>query len=220
MVPNPFQRVLRGLEEGGARATIVGGFAVVMHGVNRFTGDLNIVLDPAENKYRRTVEKLVECGFQGAPDFNAAAYFEGSLRAEWIKAGRRSLSLKDDESSSFGVEIFLEPPLPLEKLRLGAVQLNAYGRKFEIISLAALLEMKRLAGRPQDVMDIENLELVRSMYDEQGNSLAELLRLNPPPGVTAERIDDLVNFAKLSPEEKIHWLTEMLAALGSFCIFG
>ena len=50
-----FQDFIRALNEAKVRYVLVGGYAVILHGYNRTTGDLDIWLERTEENYTRLV---------------------------------------------------------------------------------------------------------------------------------------------------------------------
>jgi hypothetical protein len=58
------------------------------------------------------------------------------------------------------VDLFAENPVPFDELWDRAVIVNLGPLSARIASIDDLLTMKREAGRPQDVADIEALEII------------------------------------------------------------
>jgi hypothetical protein len=53
-----FLKVCRLLNESGAHYLIVGGFALMMHDVPRFTADVDVLIEESDDNYRRVIEAL------------------------------------------------------------------------------------------------------------------------------------------------------------------
>jgi len=58
-----YEEVLRALDSSSIRFILVGGVAVVLHGVPRTTMDLDLVIDLEEGNVRRFVEVMTRLGF-------------------------------------------------------------------------------------------------------------------------------------------------------------
>jgi hypothetical protein len=62
------------------------------------------------------------------------------------------------------VDLFARAPIPFEELWSRATTVSLGGRGIRIASLHDLIAMKRSAGRPQDLIDIEHLETIEKKY--------------------------------------------------------
>lgn len=58
-----YEDVLRALEARSIRFVLVGGVAVILHGVPRTTADLDVVIDLDEGNVSRFVGVMTELGF-------------------------------------------------------------------------------------------------------------------------------------------------------------
>ena len=52
------RRICRALEENGARYVLIGGFAVILHGGERTTKDIDLLVDPAPENVERVKRAL------------------------------------------------------------------------------------------------------------------------------------------------------------------
>lgn len=220
MSKGPYQRALEALYAAGGTPVIVGGFALVMHGVSRFTPDINVAMDLSQKYSVDAVDNLLTARFSIDNGGSPKDLFNETNRARWIKEGKRFFSIKDPESPPLSVEIFLEPPMPLATLQQAGITLKAMEQKFTICSIDHLVTMKEIAKRPQDKADLENLKLLQLILAAQSSGLgAESLLVAPPPGYSRDQVENLVHFLKTSVDERVNWLTEMLSAMGMFCVF-
>ena len=64
-IPPDFSALLELLNENEVRYLIVGGYAMAFHGVPRFTGDLDILVDSGLENASRVVSALEKFGFGG-----------------------------------------------------------------------------------------------------------------------------------------------------------
>jgi len=58
-----YEDVLRALDAASIRFVLVGGVAVILHGVPRTTADLDLVIDLEEGNVRRFVGVMTQLGF-------------------------------------------------------------------------------------------------------------------------------------------------------------
>lgn len=61
----------------------------------------------------------------------------------------------------WSVDLFVENPIPFEVLHDRAETQTIEGEPVTVCSIEDLIELKLTAGRPQDMVDIEKLRLIR-----------------------------------------------------------
>jgi hypothetical protein len=145
------------------RYLIVGGLAVVAHGYVRFTADLDLILDLAEDNLRRAIEALGRLGYRPRAPVGLDEFASAEKRAEWAREkGLTVFSLYSPEHSATEVDLFVASPLDFEKAYGAADRLDvAPGVPATFVGLDDLLVLKRQAGRPQDLEDVARLIALR-----------------------------------------------------------
>lgn len=142
-----FRDFLQALNEAQVRYVLVGGYAVIIHGHARNTGDLDIWVERTEENYQR-----LERAFQnfGMPVFDMT--IENFLEAEKF------------DVFSFGIPpVCIEILTKVKGLTFDETYSAAEDREIDsiqvkVIHLSHLLKAKKAAGRSKDLNDIENLE--------------------------------------------------------------
>lgn len=64
-VQKDFSELLEWFNAHGVEYVVVGGYALAFHGAPRFTGDLDLFVNPTAENARRILEALAEFGFAG-----------------------------------------------------------------------------------------------------------------------------------------------------------
>lgn len=143
-----FGRILDDLNGAGVRYVLIGGIALIRHGVVRATRDIDAVFDPDPDNLDR-IRSVVDQWGATRPD--------GSPIPESGIAGDRTihlstphgeLDLLSDAAAGLAFSDLLERS---EARRVDGVEAP-------ICSLADLVAMKRLAGRERDLVDLADLE--------------------------------------------------------------
>ena len=62
--PVDFESIFECLNATGVRYVCVGGIAVVLHGVDRLTADLDLVIELTPESSRKAIEALLAAGFR------------------------------------------------------------------------------------------------------------------------------------------------------------
>ncbi len=145
--------VVDALEKAGVRFAVAGGYAVALHGATRGTLDVDIVLALSKENFVAAEKALGTIGLASRLPIDAAEVF--AFRKEYLE--RRNLiawNFIDAKDPSRLLDIVLT-----WDLKAGEVaRLRAAGRDLPVLAKSALIAMKKAAGRPQDLVDIEALE--------------------------------------------------------------
>jgi hypothetical protein len=157
------EAIVRALNAAGVRYLIVGGLAVNAHGYVRLTRDVDIVfaLDPANAT--RGLETLLGIGYQLATPISPEQFADEQTREDWRQSkGMVVLKLWSDEHRRTPVDVFVYEPFPFAAEAARATHLEvAPAVVAPVVSYQTLLAMKRTAGRPHDLLDIEELQRMR-----------------------------------------------------------
>jgi predicted nucleotidyltransferase len=153
----PIEFLFRHLNEAGARYVVVGGLAVVLHGHLRATGDVDLIVDLAPEQVDRTLAALDQAGFRPYVPVPARDFADPAKRAAWAREkGMLVFSLRPLDGVPM-VDLFVEYPIPFDGLWDRSVVVQVRGVPVRIASIQDLITLKRRAGRPEDLADIEAL---------------------------------------------------------------
>lgn len=159
-----FETIIESLEREHVRYLVAGGLAVVAHGYVRLTVDVDIILDLEEENVMRAVRALQGLGYRPRVPVPFESLADEAQRRGWIQdKGMRVFSVYDPSQPLTEVDLFVQPPFEdFGEAHSRAVRLEVRpGLEATFIGLDDLLLLKREAGRPKDLMDIENLERIR-----------------------------------------------------------
>lgn len=156
------EAIVRALNEADVPFIVVGGLAVNAHGYGRFTWDLNLVIRLWPDAIRNAFRALASLGYQPRVPVTAEGFSDPGQRARWITDKRMAvLIFHSDAHRETPVDVFVSEPFDFdEEHRRALVEEVAPDVPVRILRLAALLKLKRQAGRPQDLADIAELNLL------------------------------------------------------------
>ena len=156
--PIPFDplRILASLHDGAVRFVLIGGFAGRLHGSNSYTSDIDIC-------YARDRENLVALA-EVLTSLNAR--LRGVDTDVPFRLDARTLAAGDTFTftTDAGALDVLGTPAGtsgFDDLKQNANALEVDGRPIEVASLDDLIRMKRAAGRPKDLAEVEILGALR-----------------------------------------------------------
>lgn len=145
MFSQDFKEFIELLIKNEAEYLIVGGYAVGIHGHPRFTGDLDIWLNPTPQNAGLILRSVNEFGFSSfkltPADFTKA----GNV----IQLGYPPLRI--DLLTEIDGVIFKECFVNRKEVVIAGIKVNFIGYN-------DLLKNKKKSGRPRDIDDIDNLK--------------------------------------------------------------
>lgn len=140
-------------KQAGLKYTVVGGYALALHDLLRATVDIDLVLSLRLADYELAEETLKKLGLQSRIPVRAKDII--SMREEFItKRNLIAWSFVDSNKPYRQVDILITEDLK----NIDSQPISVGGRKINVVTLKALLEMKLKSGRPQDLVDIENIK--------------------------------------------------------------
>jgi hypothetical protein len=158
-----FKRILADLNEAGVRYVLIGGIALIRHGVVRATRDVDVIIAGDTENISR-MRSLIDSWPATRPDGSP-------VPEETISAGR-TVNLATPHGD---LDILAErsPPLSFEDLLVRAEVRRVDGVEAAICSLADLVALKRLAGRERDLVDLRDLEIAHGELPDSRNKTDE-----------------------------------------------
>ena len=154
-----YEEVFKKLGEKKIRYAVVGGIALVLHGVVRFTADLDLIVELSADNLAKFIGAMNELGYKPKLPVKAADFADPLTRARWIiEKGMKVFTFYHPERQIRQVDVFVREPLEFADIEKELVWIKARDVVIPVVSLTHLKMLKRIAGRLQDIADIEALE--------------------------------------------------------------
>ena len=154
-----FEVIFEALNEAQVRYLVVGGVAVVLHGHPRFTADLDLVVQLEPANAVRAIAALTALGYRPRAPVAAAAFADPDQRRSWVEdKGAVVFTLWSAERPATEVDLFVTEPFAFDEADARAVRADLGSVTVPVASIADVIALKRLAGRPKDLEDIAALE--------------------------------------------------------------
>lgn len=141
--------VCSALDGAGILHAICGGIAVTIHGATRSTKDIDVLVAPDDVPRALDAVRPLGYAFAALP----MAFDEGTARERHVQ--RVSKIVGGDH---LVVDLLLARA-SFAGLLDDRIAVTVPEGRLWVVSRSTLLQMKRLAGRPQDLADIQKLEL-------------------------------------------------------------
>ena len=164
-----FLPIFEALEAAHVRYVTVGGVAVVLRGHPRLTADLDLAVDLDPEEAATAIAVLTGLGFRPRLPLDPAGFADPEVRRSWIEEKDMTVfPLWDPGDPTRAVDLFVVQPIAFEQLWARSESIDLGTTSARVASLEDLIEMKRIAGRPLDLEDIDALTAILEQDDTDG----------------------------------------------------
>lgn len=154
--------IVQALVAEGVQFVLVGGFAVQLRGFIRSTLDIDLVLAMDDRNLSRFIEVGKRFGLVPVMPVQIDSLKNTALIDQWHREkGMHAFAVREPGITGTVIDLLVRPDVPYERLAADATMMPLFGSNVAVASIDHLLEMKRIANRPKDRIDIEALEKVK-----------------------------------------------------------
>ncbi len=162
-----YEDALTALTAAGVRFVIVGGVAVNLQGVPRFTADLDIAVAIDEVSLATASRVLRGLGLRNRLPVQDDELAKPEVVRGWIEERNlKAMTFVDPAEPLREVDVVLDSPVPFEELLRTADRLSAGSVSVAVASIDALIRMKENTGRAQDASDVDALRRVKEALND------------------------------------------------------
>jgi len=156
-----FLDILNQLRDHHVEFVIVGGVAAALHGGSRVTFDLDVVPSLAPDSWQAAVDLLWSLGARPRIPEPLERVRDVEQVRRWRQdKGMLALNFRAPDGST-EVDLLVGESDGFDALKARAMEVTVDRRTFLVASIDDLIEMKRRAGRPQDELDVAELEQIK-----------------------------------------------------------
>jgi len=157
-MPVDFVGLFTLLATARVRFVVVGGLALLLHGLDRLTADVGLAIDLSTDAARDAVRALIQGGYRSMAPVDPMALADPGQRRVWQSTrGMKVFSFWDTTDTRPTVDVILAPVVRFDDLWRDAKIVGIGDIEVRIASIAHLITMKEAAGRSQDLADLERL---------------------------------------------------------------
>ena len=154
-----YERIFETLNRHGVKYLVVGGVAVVLYGCQRFTYDLDIVVQLEADNIKRLAKAAAELRLVPRVPVKIEQLGDEKVRQGWIDdKGMIVFTLVTLDNPPVLVDIFVKEPFDFDKAYNECKKIKAGEIDVPIVSIDALIYLKKEAARAKDLADIAMLE--------------------------------------------------------------
>lgn len=150
------------LAESRTEYVLVGGLAVALHGYQRVTMDVDIVLAMEPENLGRFIAQAKAAGMRPTMPVAIESLTDPVQLARWrSEKGMLAFGLHGADAQATVLDVLIAPNIPYAELRRDAVMIDAGPYRIPVASIDHLIAMKSASGRGKDAIDVEELRKLR-----------------------------------------------------------
>lgn len=155
---NLFQ-MIEMLSDAKVDYVVVGGLAVALHGYQRVTMDVDVVLAMTPDNLRAFINSSKAYGLQPVIPVDIDSLADPRLLEQWFQEkGMQVFGLRGPETTSTVIDVLIKPRVSFADLKRDATIIGVGNLNIPIASIDHLIAMKTDTGRSKDALDIEELK--------------------------------------------------------------
>jgi len=161
--------VFKKLNEKEVRYLIIGGVAVNLYGFPRMTFDLDLMIDLNDFKsVSGFVDSMNELGFKPDIPVKIEDFINTENRKTWSQEkNMKVFSLYNPLKEIERVDVLVENYINFSDAYERRKDIDAEGIIFPLLSIDDLINIKKIANRKRDIIDIEALEKIKEIENEK-----------------------------------------------------
>lgn len=145
---------------------MVGGLAVSLHGAVRFTADIDIILSFDDKNIEKFISLLNKLGYKPRMPVDPMDFANPQKRKKWIdEKNMKVFSFYNPKNPLEIIDVFIDNPIDFNELDKKKTIKKAKDIEIPIASIDDLIELKKLAGRDQDILDIKKLRELKNHHE-------------------------------------------------------
>jgi len=153
-----YEDIFRKLQEKNIRYLLIGGVAVNLWGIERATGDIDIAIAMDTDNILKFVEAVKELGFIPKAPVKPEEFADPKKRKEWQEEkNMKVFSFQHPDNPFVLIDVMTNNPFDFEAMYKHRVTMESKGVRLSVVAVDDLIRLKEIAGREQDICDIETL---------------------------------------------------------------
>jgi predicted nucleotidyltransferase len=163
------ESIFSALNQSGVRYLIAGGIAVNIHGYQRATADLDIVIQLEKENILAALRVLGNLDYQSILPVKASDFANKEIRNSWIaEKNMQVFSMQSGKFPGTTIDIFVSHPFEFDsEYQRAYTSMLSDDIEIKVVTIETLIAMKSQAARPRDLDDVEHLKIIRNEIDNQ-----------------------------------------------------
>jgi hypothetical protein len=137
---------------------VVGGVAVNLHGYNRVTGDLDLIIDLSEHNILSFIEIVKKLNFKPKLPVKLEEFCDDKKRLDWINNKNMKVFTVYNPKDEFeNIDVIVENYIDFNSAYKHKQDIKNGSISISVISIDDLIKLKRISNRSRDQIDIAAL---------------------------------------------------------------
>lgn len=163
-----YENIFRELNKRYVKYLVVGGIALVLHGVVRLTVDLDLMVDLDKRNLIKFINTLESLGYKPKVPVKALDFVDTKNREKWGKEkGMKVFSFYQPKRPFEIIDIFIDEPIDFNKAYRNRKVIRVKNISIPIVSTEDLKKLKSISAREQDIADIKALDELDKIKNEK-----------------------------------------------------
>jgi len=156
------------LNKNNVQYLVAGGVAVNLYGIERATADIDLVVYLESENLGRFIDVMKGLGFKPKIPVRFEEFADAKKRKLWIQEkGIEVFSIFDPKNPFLLLDVFIKPPFDFPKAYASRKTIRAGRVSIPVVSIQRLIDMKKKAGRPQDLADVYHLQKITKEWGDE-----------------------------------------------------
>jgi predicted nucleotidyltransferase len=154
-----YEDIFEELEKKKVKYLIIGGIAINLHGVERSTGDMDIMLSMDEKNLLKFVSVMKKLGLTPKVPVKPEDIADPIKLMRWKKEkNMKVFTFIDVDNPYINIDVMTENYISFEKAYKKRIITESWGIDVSLIGIDDLIKLKKIAGREKDMEDIKLLK--------------------------------------------------------------
>ncbi len=162
-----FENIFKQLEKRKIHYLVIGGVAVNLHGYSRATGDLDIMLSFDAENLRGFIQMVKFLGWRPRAPVKIDDFADAGKRNYWIKEKNMKVFTIYNPKNAEQLDIMITQDISFENAYKRREEVTAGKLKIPVMGLDDLIQLKKIAGRGRDTLDIGALKEIKRLKNEK-----------------------------------------------------
>lgn len=156
--------LFRELQKHEVRYLVVGGIAINLHGVERATMDVDLVLAMDDSNLQRFLAAAKMLRLHPSLPVALETLCDVTQLDEWVREKHMiAFCLRPPSKTAPSIDILVRPKVSFETMYRNRIEKDIDGVQFKVASIDDLIALKTNTGRNQDASDIAALNKVKQI---------------------------------------------------------
>ena len=154
-----YEDIFRALQKKNVRYLLIGGVAINLWGIERSTKDVDLAIAMDNENVLKFIQAAKEMGFMPKVPVKLEDFADPQKRKIWQEEKNMIVfSFQHPDNPYVLIDIMINNPLDFNEMYSRKVEMDSRGVKLSVAAVDDIIKFKKIAGRAQDLSDIEALK--------------------------------------------------------------